>query len=62
MSWNVVQCSQLSCSRYMVVQTNTKQKRCPYCGKRFNAADAYITSCTTQNEARRLVQQYNNQL
>ncbi|MHA2031340.1 MAG: DUF1922 domain-containing protein [Candidatus Kariarchaeaceae archaeon] len=60
--WSVVQCSRLECSKYMVTKSGTKTKKCPYCGRTFKIAEAYVSSHSEQNSARGIVQSYNNKL
>ncbi len=60
MSWWIVQCPDLDCSRYMLVSAGTKRKKCPYCNRSFKVDDNFIKSCDTQEEARKYVKFYNS--
>ncbi len=61
-NWAVVQCSRIECSKYMVTLSATQRKKCPYCGRSFKLANAYVSSYSDQEDARSTVKKFNNRL
>ena len=56
MSYYVIQCSNLKCSRFSYCKIGQKTKTCPYCGRRINIEKIHHkVKAETAQQARKLV-------
>lgn len=60
MGYEILQCSDMSCNRYMIALIGTKTKRCPYCGKRNKVVDNSVNRTEDSFRAREIVKKLNS--